>query len=360
MDEKVVLVVDGVRYAGWKSVRVTRSIESIAGQFALDVSDRWDGRNAPWPIAEEDPCRVEIDGTTVIDGYVDTRTPSGSSSSRALAYAGRDRAGALVDNSAVLSKWSYKNVNVADFVATLAKPFGVRVSLQPGLVLPNVPKLVVDPGATVYEAIKRAAGDDGVLLVSDGAGGIMITRTGTRRAEPLIEGRNILSASAPYDATNRYYRYVILAQSAGTDTASGNATRIMAEAFDEGVRRRERVLLIRPDKGYSVADARRRVDWEARIRAARAETVTITVQGWKQSDGSLWPLNAITRVVAPKLVGVDGDMVITQVVHLIGTSRTTQLRLVRPDAFTPEPAVTAVAKVKSSGGLWKELDKGAL
>ena len=67
------LVVNGKKYGGWKSVRVTRSIESIAGSFELDVSDRWAGQGEIWPIYEEDACRVEIDGTTVIDGYVDHR-----------------------------------------------------------------------------------------------------------------------------------------------------------------------------------------------------------------------------------------------------------------------------------------------
>ena len=61
---------------------------------------------------------------------------------------------------------------------------------------------------------------------------------------------------------------------------------------------------------------------------------------------------------APRLIDVDGDMLISQVEHTIGDGgQVTQLRLVRPDAFTPEPVA---AKVKSSGGAWKELDRGAL
>lgn len=358
MAEKIELIVGALKYEGWKSVRVTRSIESLAGSFALEVNDRW-GNGDLWPIAEEDPCRVLIAGTTVIDGYVDKRNLSASKDARTLSYTGRDRAAALVDNSAVLSKWTYKNVNVADFARALAEPFGVEVSVQAGLVLPRVPKIVVSPGATVYEAIRTAVGDQGVLLVSDGAGGILITRAGTGRATSLVEGQNILNAAVEYNGEERFYRYVVLAQAAGTDDASGNATRILAEAIDEGVRRTDRVLLIRPDKALSVADARRLADWEARIRAARSETVPVTVQGWTQPDGALWPLNALTRVKAPRSVGVDGDLLISQVEHSIDDQggKLTQLRLVRPDAFTPEPTK---AKVKASGGAWKELDKGAL
>lgn len=355
MADRISLLNGGLRYEGWKSVRVTRSIESLAGSFALGVSDRWG--DELWPIAEEDACRVEINGTIVIDGYIDDRDLSASAGDRTLSYTGRDRAAALVDSSVVLKKWTYYNVNVRDFIATIAEPFGVAVSVQAGLVLPKVPKLVVSPGDTAYEAIRRAVGDQAVLLVSDGAGGILITRSGTARAASLVEGQNILAASAKYAGSDRFRRYVVAAQTAGTDEAAGNVTRVQAEAVDEGVRRTDRTLLIRPDKGYSVADARRRADWEARIRAAKAETVNVTVLGWTQPDGALWPLNAITRVRARRSVAVDADMLISQVEHTINESgQITQLTLVRPDAFEPEPK--AKVKPSSGTGLWKELAEG--
>lgn len=354
-NEEVTLTVGGVRYGGWKSVRVTRSIESIAGSFALDVSDRWGAMEQPWPILEEDECRVEIDGRVVIDGYVDKRGLSASKDARTLSYSGRDRTGALVDCSAILDSWTHKLVDVAAFARMVAAPFGVRVSVQPGLRLATVPKVVISPGDTAFEAIKRVAGDDGVLLVSDGAGGILITRSGSTRATALVEGENILTASVDYDASDRFSHYVVSSQPVGTDHAFGDATRVLNGATDAGVRRAHRVLVIRPDKGYSDTDARRRADWEARIRAARATKVTITVLGWKQPDGELWPLNALTRVVAPKLVDVDGDMLITQIEHSIGDGgRITQLSLVRPDAFTPEPKATVRARPAG----WPELRRG--
>jgi prophage tail gpP-like protein len=357
------LVAGGKRYSGWKSIRVTRSIESLAGSFALEVSDRWGGQNDPWPIAEEDACRVEIDKQVVIDGYVDKRSLSASATSRSLSYTGRDRAAALVDCSLLVSgasvaghKWSYRNLDIAQFATEIAAPHGIAVSVQAGLVLKKDPLLVAHPGETGFEAIKRAAGSAAVLVVSDGAGGILITRSATTRAAPLIEASNIETASVEYDGTDRFRRYLISSQVPGTDEASGEATRIQAEATDEGVRRPGRVLLIRPDKGYSTADARRRADWEARNRAARAETVTIGVQGWTQPNGQLWPLNALSRVRAPRLIGVDGDMLISQVEYSIGDNggQITQMHLVRPDAFEPEPQAVVSG---SKEALWLVSDK---
>jgi prophage tail gpP-like protein len=354
---ELILLVGGRRYGGWKSVRVVRSIESLAGSFDLQVSDRWGGQDGPWPIAEEDACRVEIDGTPVIDGFVDRRSIALSSTSRSLSYSGRDRAAALVDSSALLEHWTFRNATILDVARKVAEPFSIKVSLQAGVVLPKPQrKLVVHPGESAYDAIRRAAAASGVLVVSDGAGGIVITRAGTDRvATPLVEGQNVLAASVDYDATERFSLYVFVTQVAGTDNAAGPATRIRAEASDVGIRRTDRVLLIRPEAGVTTDYARQRADWEARIRAARAETVSITVLGWTQPRGGLWPLNARVKVKVPG-IGVAGEMLIAQVEHsLSDAGETTQFRLVRPDAFTPEPAA-----VVSKTGAWKELAGGAL
>jgi prophage tail gpP-like protein len=362
--DDVALLVGGRRYAGWKSIRVTLTMEGIAGGFALEVSDRWGGQAEPWPIAEGDPCRVEVSGQIVIDGYVDKRGQSVDATSRTLRYSGRDRAADLVDCSAIVeagtvtkNNWTFYNVDVAELARKIAEPHGIRVSVAPelGAVLTRDKRVLVHPGDTCFEVIARAAGAAQVLVISDGAGGILITRGGTERAAALIEGVNIKAGSSEFDASDRFHRYLLSSQVPGTDEASGEATRIQAEARDLGVRRTNRVILIRPEKGYSRADSKRRADWEARIRAARSEKISITVQGWKQPDGKLWAINKRSLVRAPRTLGVYGDMLISQVEFSVGDGgRITQLGLVRPDAFTPEPAAT----VAPAEGLWKELAGG--
>lgn len=363
------LIVNGRRYTGWKSIRVTRSMETIAGSFALEVSDRWGAQEEPWPILEEDACSVELDGQVVISGYIDSRDMSIGDSDLRLSYTGRDRAAALVDCAAVAegaavtgkpasAKWTYRNIDVLAFARELAAPFGVGVSLQAGLVLSKVAKLVVNPGDTAFEALSSAAARAGVLAISDTRGGIAITRAGPARAASLVQGVNVKSASVSYNASSRFRRYLIASQVPGTDEASGEATNVIAEAVDLGVRRADRVTLIRPDKGYNTADARRRADWEARTRAARAEQVTVTVQGWRQPGRlELWAINETTTAAIPR-IGINGDLVISQVEFSIDDrgGRETQLSLVRPDAFEPEPNAT----VKDPSGLWKELANGGL
>lgn len=336
----VSLLVNGNRYTGWKQVGVTRTIESLTGSFLLTVADNNVDAAFSWPILEEDECKVKIDDQTAIDGWVGTRSPSFSGSTRGLVYTGKDRAAALVECSAFLNDWSFINATVVDIARKLADPFGIKVSVQPGLELLKAPrKVVVSQGETAFSALDTVAKAAGVMVVSDGSGGILITRSGTGRAsQELIEGENLLTGAIDYEASERFSRYVVSTQIPSTDRTSGSAARIRAEAIDEGVRRTDRTLLIRPDTGLTKDYARQRADWEARIRAARAASPSVTVHGWKQSDGALWPLNVLIFIKSETL-RIERDMLISQARHTKGDDggEITVLRLVRPDSFTPEP-----------------------
>lgn len=346
------LRVGGREYGGWKAARVTRGIEAIAGAFELSIFDRWGGQDVPWPIAEEEECQLLIDDEVVITGYVDRRGLAYSAADHSMSVGGRDRTGALVDCSAVLSKWEYLNVPLLTLVTALAKPFGIAVTMQKGLVQPRpVQKLTIDPGDSAFDAIDRACRMAAVLPVSDGQGGLLLTRAGTARATTaLVEGENILNASIDFEGSGRYRRYLVTGQHQGSDEYAGvGPAAVMGSALDNGVKRSNRVLMVRAESGLDAGYATRRAQWEAKVRAGRAEAVSISVQGWQQGNGKLWPANALVPVRSPYL-GIDGEMLITQVTHVIDGSggTTTSLAIKRPDAFIPEPVV-------AEGGRWWEL-----
>ena len=91
------------------------------------------------------------------------------------------------------------------------------------------------------------------------------------------------------------------------------------------------------------AEAQRRADWEAVVRAARARRVTVTVRGWRESDdGDLWEPGRLVRLT-DEWLGFDRDLLVSSVVYSIGESGTiARLSLVPEGAFLerlePEPA----------------------
>jgi len=360
------LRVNGCGYGGWKSVRVTRGIESIAGGFELGYADRWPGQASPWPIRDEDECTLTIDGEPVIVGYIDRPARSFDAESRTLTVSGRDRTGALVDCSAVPPAWEFRQIPLLTLARRIADQFGIPVSLQPGLTPPSsLAKFSIDPGETAFDALSRACAVAGLLPIADGRGGLVLARAGSAQSTTeLVEGKNIMAAADECDASGRFRTYRVLGQHAGSDEFSGPpAASVKATALDAGVRRSERVLLVRADGNVTTTQAQTRAQWEATVRAARAYTARVTLQGWRQDDGSLWRENMLVRIRSPYL-GLDAEMLISEVVFSLDDSAgtTTQLTLVRPDAFLPEPVIEPTVargrKGKKGSAPWAELAGG--
>src|SRR5262249_41144636 len=84
--------------------------------------------------------------------------------------------------------------------------------------MPPVMDVQVQQGETAYALLERLARLQGLLLTDTAAGNLALTRVGTRRAvAALIQGDNILGASAEIDASQRHSQYIVKGQRANTD-----------------------------------------------------------------------------------------------------------------------------------------------
>ena len=348
----VQLTVKGKRYGGWKRIRASRSIEHVAGQFELEVTDRWPLQNVPWQIAEGDECKLELEDIQVISGYVDSRSIGYDARGHSFSVVGRDKTADLVDSSAILDRWEFSGQSAKKIIDAVAAPFGTPIAIAEGLTLPAPQgKFSISPGDSAFDAISRICAISGVLVVPDGKGGLLITRAGAERVDTaLVEGLNILAASADYSHANRFYRYVVAGQHPGSDDFYGEAAAsVKAEAFDKKVRP-GRVLMVRPEGNVTIAAAQERANWEATVRAGRGAGVQVTVRGWTTARGELWPINKIVPIRSP-LLGLDADMLITSAAYSLDdqSGTLTRLTLARPDAFTPEPYVP---ETETAGQEW--------
>lgn len=383
MRDQLLLNVEGTAYGGWQDVRVTRMLETIAGSFALKVSDKWGSLPMfPWPIRPEDECAVFIDDQQVIDGWVDVRDHRYDAESHDLGIEGRDLGGILVDCSVDLSLVGseFLNIGVREFCQRICEPFGIGVYLQDGLSdsalstttgtgkakvktsatavgsagtlsigkigTPYSP-LTISAGEKAFAAIERACRIVGVLPMSDGQGGICLSIAGgsVRCTTALEEGINILSAGVRYDASQRFAKYIAVGQAQLTDEQNG-ASAVAVQglpAIDKGVRRTTRVLVVDADAPMPSVDfATRRAAWVMTVQNGRASQISVNVQGWTQADGTIWPLNARVPFTSKRL-GVDDELLIvgTQFSKSLQQGTVTTLTLARPDAYAPESLVTS-------------------
>jgi prophage tail gpP-like protein len=334
--ETIQLCLGGQVFEGWKSARVRRSLDGAAGSFDLSLSETHPDRPPARLIQRGAAVTVTVGRDTVITGYIDEREIplSGEVSIR-----GRDRTADLVDCAPDLDPNEWRSTKLEDLARALAGPFGVavRAIASTGAAFA---KVALNPGQKAWDLLEERARYRGVVLMTDGLGALLIDAIGGgARAEEIVEGRNLLDGSATFTDTERYSEYVVRGQSPGSDFLSGAAIAAPeGRARDLGVGRFRQLVLVAAS-AVDRAQCEERAKREASVRAARSETVTASVQGWRQSNGRLWAPNEVTRFRSQRF-GIDADLLVVSAEYRIdGSSTTTTLTLQRPEAFAamPEP-----------------------
>jgi prophage tail gpP-like protein len=198
----------------------------------------------------------------------------------------------------------------------------------------------------VFEAIERAARMRALLLVSDGLGGLLLTRAGTAPAAALIEGVNLKSGRSERDARGRYSRYLCRGQVQASDELDAESAYQQEAHYDDpGVLRHRPLVVLAEDQGHAKS-VQARAEWECRRRAAKGTRVYITVQGWRDAAGRLWRINTVAPVRSPTL-GIDNELLIVEVRNTLDERGTlTELTLAPRGGY--EPGATPAKKRRTS------------
>jgi prophage tail gpP-like protein len=352
--DEIVLTVAGRAHRGWTRAEVQTGIDSAADQFTLELTERYPGQPERQVIAAGAEATIAVGGEPLIGGYIDRITVSLSGEDRILTITGRSKAADLIDCSAVATPGSWRNRSLEAIAAEIAQPFGISVTAKASTA-PVFKAFAIEPGETAYAAIERMCKLRGLLPISDAQGNLTITRP-----EPLgdpielKQGVDILAIDASHDVSERFSEYRIKGQARGDDDANGRAVaHAKGSASDPGVTRM-RPLLVVADGNIDSAAAKRRAEWEASVRAARAQSIVVTRAGWRESgdgrSGALWAKARRVRIDA-EAVFVQGEMLVANVAFMIAneTGRTVALTCANPKAYAPEP-VPEEAKASRIGG----------
>lgn len=364
--DAVSIVVGTKVYTAWQSVSISKDIDSLCSTFTLEMADKWKQTGGAWPIKTGAPIIVRIGKQTAMNGFIDKLDVQVSNDERSISASGRDRTGDLVDSSSLSDKNQFKNVTVKDLCDHFCSLYGIPVMVTAKDIGKKFATYSTKQGETVFETLERAAKLRGLLLTSDYLGQLVITNraggnieavpsvknlkeshdflkdalaaaTQLRSPNDLIQGENIISASASYDNTDRFQQYLVKGQSAGTDQLWGiAATQPQAAAFDRGVERFRPKIVIAEGNADVVA-CQKRASWEATIRAAKACEVNVLVQGWVRSDKSLWAINELVNLQA-SYIGIPSQQMLISGLTFTKDQRgtLTTLKLTRPDAFNPK------------------------
>lgn len=341
MSSLVQLKIGGKLFGGWMSVRAEVGIEQCSGAFELGVIDHWTGQEKPWPIMPGDACELLLNGGTVITGFTDDVRPSFDKFAHGIRVSGRDKTMDLVDCSAVYKTGQWKNATLTRIANDIAQPFGLKVVLAESVnVGAAFDSFNIEEGERAFEAIERAARMRAVLVMTDGAGNLVLTTASKKKiGAALAQGVNVLSAQLELGWKERYSEITVKGQGKGDASSYGAAVAHgKASIKDTSINRYRPLIVIAEHHGKGPTFAAR-AEWERNVRRGRGTRALVRVQGWTYPDPAgargetMWRPNVLVGVSLPYL-GLQQDLLVAKCVYTLGEEGSvTELHLADPSAF---------------------------
>ncbi len=367
---RVTLVVDGLPYDAWTTVTISRDLGEIAGSFDLDLDDLGRTSSAlPYglhgggiPFAKFQAVQLLLDGELVLVGYIDMVGPSIGAGTVGVRVTGRDKVGQLVDCAAApFGPVEYRKIKLEALAAKLAEPFGVTVRAEVDTGDP-IEKVSIDTGETVMSVLEKYQRKKAVLFVSDGIGGLVITRSGNGRAPGrIVCPGNVVSSQGQFDGRQQFSPVVVKGQgehgggkrgkkaaldrealpldtpltpAPDADKPSGvesRATSIMGVAWDDEVPIWRPAVKTPRAKG-SLVDADTEAKWWVSTARGKAESCGYTLPDWR-ADGTLWRPNEMVPVSDAYQL-IEKDLLVAGVNYHYGADGTrAELRVCGREAY---------------------------
>lgn len=393
MTRAIRIEIDGKQFDTWESGEVTRDLKDFAGTFSFTFRDSERSLNT-FSFATSIPpfyhlrpgssVKIYVCDELVLVGYIENVNVDIDEKSSSVAISGKDKAGDLIDCAAAPNgPAELNNVTLEEAAKRIAEPYGLKVrsEVDTGEVFG---RYGIDMAETGLSALEKGARQRQVLLLSDGVGGLVITRTGGLRAPAdLTLPGNVKSSSGNYTHKNRHSKTIVRGQhekasgkrksgpldetasplslsragnSGGANLHAGGTpidpkdrkrgkgyateverygTSATGEYCDDEIKRyRPKVHLART-KGNK-KDCCCEAEWRSRSARGQSEEINYTVAGFKAND-RLWRVNEMVYV-SDAFQMVERDMLVSRVSFSEDDSgQITELNVTSPEAFDNKP-----------------------
>lgn len=302
MPDRIQVLVDGVDYGGWETVRIQEAIEQLAGFFELSVSDKWAGQPVSRPILAGSICEISLNGETVITGFIDEVETSRDPQNHSITFRGRDATGDLAD-CVVLNISQVTGLKLDKIAQRFCKPFGIGVVVEPGVNIGDPwPGFGIVCGEKLYATLNQIARARGVLLTSDGLGNLVLGKPGTTVAPTTLQvGKNVLMSKCKADLKERFSEYHVYTQAPGAGLDVPPSMNNEAISYDSQMKKlRYRPTATQGEFALNLKYSQQYANWLRNTTASRSQTATYTVNGWAHKSG-VWRKNTLVQVVDPDM-----------------------------------------------------------
>jgi prophage tail gpP-like protein len=349
---ELVLRVDGRNYIGFKDVVLLRSIEQGPHQFELKIAPDLNTNAGVFEVEDGMSCQAYIDDDLLLTGAVDDINVDYDSQTHEITVIGRSKCGDLADCSTT-GQQIKAGQTLLSVARQLCKPFGISVIVDSSATAAanqsfTATDLTLDAGQLIWEALEELARIRAVLLISDAAGNLVITRSGTGTADvPLVLGANIKAASAQRSHRSLFSEYTVAGQAANWATLSAEANS-QSKSTITGDARRYRPSVIVTDQSVDNAACKARAEWQRRVSYGRSRSINYTMRGWRQAgdEGRIWMPNELVRVT-DKFSGLDNTQ---RLITAVATNLTARSGRTSTLTVMPKAAFDLITQPESTSG----------
>jgi prophage tail gpP-like protein len=289
-----------------------------------------------WKIVPYKECQLFIGETPIITGFIESVKSQVARDQHSIQVRGRDLTADLIDCPSGQGGKSYQQARFKTILDSLLKNFRIsRVfESQPTHLHPA---FHVNEFEGVFSALSRIAALEGLMLITDGLGRLVITRPNIKK-DPEETLTRALSCEYNVDVQGRFSEYDMFIPNYAQNENSSQESKPLAVSRDKSIGR-FRPFSISSD-GYSdMKTAQKRVDWENAVRAAKSEKLKICLAGWQTGQGKLWEINKTIFADFPA-IGVKDKFLISGVTFKLDQSgHQTELECTPAAAFQADPTL---------------------
>lgn len=347
---------------------ISRSVEDLTGTFSLSCTVDAD---EALPFKQGQEIQILVEGTPVLTGYIEILTVDYSDNSHDINIQGRDRAADVFDSTVGSALEIKATITLDQIIQRVLK----QINAKGVKVINKVPEITAHPFTTdelvsgeitetLFSFLEKYTRKRQVLMTTDGLGNIVLSRSGQQKATSALYhfkddrrgANNVKSAAMTFDNSQRFHTYRIVSQGNPSSNAAGvtpttSVANRLGTATDSDIRA-SRVLDITAESSTDIATLKKRAEWEAKIRKARAIVYSVTVQGHTMDTVSKpWEPNLLVQI-NDDFAMIDAYMLIKSVTYSLTNNggSTTDIEFVHPDSYLPEPVVSDNKKGKNKIG----------
>lgn len=353
------LEVNGIQYENFTAASVEIRLDALANSFSFEAVA---AEGQPLPFKGGDRCRVIVNDTAVLTGFIEVINVSYSAGNHTITVEGRDKTGDLLDSSLDVISDLRAPITLKEIIEKAIDNIGPTVNIfdkirviQEVLIQPfNPAEDVASPeaGENAFEFIEKYSRKRQVLLTSDGDGNVVITDGSGIPAIGSIQhiigaaDNNVISSSFSFDTTGRFRDYKFASQlnpvplNAAGETGLATVAGQKGGVSDPDIRAGRQLILI-SETPNSDEQNTARSEWEANIRKARGLVYSAIVSGYSvdasDPNTSLWQINRLYQVVDDYL-GKSEPMLLNSILFTLdtGEGELTSLGFVDEKAYSLE------------------------